>query len=238
MTHRMEGFAGFPDDTSSPTEVPGEFFTELLAAIDDLAELKVTLYILWLAQRKSGRFPYVHQAELERDQRFMDALGHTSTDAAQAVTRGLESAVARGTLLLLEGRASGSGERYYVINNRQGREAIRLAQSGEWAPSEASQGPRLEAERPNIFRLYEQNLGMLTPLLAETLRDAQATYPWSWIEDAVRIAVANNVRRWRYVEAILKDWETKGRDEREDRRDPEASRRRYTEGEFSEFIEH
>ena len=62
----------------------------------------------------------------------------------------------------------------------------------------------LDVERPNIFRLYEENIGPLTPLIAEMLRDAEKTYPADWIEEAFKIAVENNVRRWRYIEAILR----------------------------------
>ena len=50
-------------------------------------------------------------------------------------------------------------------------------------------------------------------VIAETLHDAEDTYPIQWIEEAVRIAVENNVRRWKYVDAILKRWQEGGRDE-------------------------
>ncbi len=95
----------------------------------------------------------------------------------------------------------------------------------------------LDLERPNIFRLYEENIGPLTPLIADTLREAEQTYPTDWIEEAIRKAVLNNARHWRYVEAILRNWKEKGRDDT-DRRDSEKDRRRYIEGEFADFIEH
>jgi DnaD/phage-associated family protein len=103
------------------------------------------------------------------------------------------------------------------------------------------QDPRLPVEPlpdlPNIFQLYEENIGPLTPMLADTLREAETAYPAAWIEEAMRIAVENNVRRWRYVEAILNSWKEEGRDE-QDRRDTEKDRRRYIEGKFAKFIEH
>jgi DnaD/phage-associated family protein len=71
-------------------------------------------------------------------------------------------------------------------------------------------------------------------MIAERLREAEDDYPSQWIEDAIRIAVENNVRKWRYVEAILEDWRTKGRDEREDFRDTEKARRSYLEGELGD----
>jgi len=73
---------------------------------------------------------------------------------------------------------------------------------------------RLQARRPNIFNLYEQNMGMLQPLLAEELMEAEQAYPPEWIEEAFRIAVANNVRRWAYVRSILERWAREGRGSR------------------------
>ncbi len=79
-----------------------------------------------------------------------------------------------------------------------------------------------------IFELYEANFGMLTPLLAEELRDAAATYPPEWVEDAFRAALANNARKWSYVRAILERWARDGRDGEADgvdrRRDRTAAR--------------
>src|SRR5574337_591653 len=73
----------------------------------------------------------------------------------------------------------------------------------------------LETERPNIFALYEQNIGMLPPLLAEELREAAETYPPEWIEEAFRLAVQQNKRRWSYIRAILKRWHSDGKGEQE-----------------------
>jgi len=63
----------------------------------------------------------------------------------------------------------------------------------------------------NIFRVYEQNIGALTPMLVPTLTEAEKTYPMAWIRDAFGEAVAHNARNWRYVEAILKRWQAQGR---------------------------
>jgi DnaD/phage-associated family protein len=93
-------------------------------------------------------------------------------------------------------------------------------------------------EKRNIYQLYEANIGPLTPMIAETLRDAEDAYPNAWIEEALEIAVAKNVRNWRYIAAILERWQNEGKDERKDRQDPQEDRRRYIEGEYSDYIEH
>ena len=42
----MKGFMGFPSDDIQ-VGVPASFFSELLPVIEDLVELKVTLFLLW-----------------------------------------------------------------------------------------------------------------------------------------------------------------------------------------------
>ena len=68
-------------------------------------------------------------------------------------------------------------------------------------------------EPPDIFSLYEQNIGMLTPMIAEELRDALKVYPENWISDAIKEAVSNNKRKWSYISAILERWTAEGRDD-------------------------
>jgi len=124
----------------------------------------------------------------------------------------LERATARGTLLHVHIPVT-PPEDLYFMNTDKGRKAVAALENGDWQPGTA-QPVGLIVERPNIFALYEQNIGPLTPLLSEMLRDAENSYPADWIADAVKIAVENNKRSWRYVEAILKSWATEGRNNR------------------------
>ncbi len=66
-------------------------------------------------------------------------------------------------------------------------------------------------ERPNIYKLYEANIGPLTPIIAAMLDEDARTYPLEWIQDALSEAAEHNVRNWKYVRAILKMWREKGR---------------------------
>jgi DnaD/phage-associated family protein len=235
---RSPGFPGFPEGKQRVTPVPNPFFSELLPAIDSLTELKVTLYAFWALARKEGRFRYLTREEMAADEALLEGMGGRGRAAEAALDDGLERAVARGTLLRVAPQG-GQGDALYFLNSPKGRAGVAAIERGDWRPTGEAGAPlELALERPNLFRLYEQNIGPLTPMIAETLRDAEETYPSSWIEEALRIAVENNVRKWRYVEAILEDWRTRGRDEREDLRDTEKARRRYVEGKFADFIEH
>lgn len=77
--------------------------------------------------------------------------------------------------------------------------------------NETKRTVQIEVERPNIFVLYEQNIGLLSPLIAEELKDAADHFPMEWIEAAFREAVQHNKRKWSYIRAILRRWETEGR---------------------------
>lgn len=56
----------------------------------------------------------------------------------------------------------------------------------------------------DVFKLFEQEIGALTPLIADAIEDACKTYDITWIPEAVAIAVKANKRSWSYVEGILK----------------------------------
>ena len=99
----------------------------------------------------------------------------------------------------------------------------------------------LPGRRPTIYELYEQNVGLLTPLLVEELREAAETYPAEWIEEAFREAVGYNRRNWRYVRRILENWATQGRGERGaagGRPRAPQDPRRYIEGKYGHLIQH
>lgn len=223
----MEGFSGFPDGKLSLARLPDLFFSELLPIVDDLFELKVTLHCMWVIQQKQGDVCYVTASELMADDLLMRGLQGVDLPAEEALREGLELAVARGTLLEVTAQqADGTEEKWYLINGEHGRAAVARIERGEWTPEDGEGTVFLQARRPNIFNLYEQNFGVLTSLLAEELREAEREYPADWIEDAFRIAVGNNVRRWNYVRGILERWRREGRGVR---RDDKEARRRYAE---------
>ena len=63
----------------------------------------------------------------------------------------------------------------------------------------------------NIFKLYENTVGMLTPMMADELRQAEKDYPAEWLPEAFLKAEKANVRKWTYIRAILENWKTDGR---------------------------
>lgn len=227
-------FDGFPDGKVQFSRIPEPFFSELLTQIDHLGELKMTIYALWRVERMSGEFRYLREADFFGDERFMFGLAAAPEEAESTLRESLQRAVERGTFL----KVNQNDQPIYFINTPKGRAAVAAIQSGEWRHQpEDEVAVALRPTSPNIFELYEQNIGPLTPMIAETLRDAEESYANTWIEEAIQIAVEKNARNWRYVEAILTRWQKEGRYEQEDRQNSEQDRRRYVEGKYADLIE-
>jgi len=219
--------------------LPETLFTDLLPVVDDLDELKLTLHVLYRLTQQQGRVRYVRHQDLLTDRLLLDGLSRPTGATLEAA---LDRAVERGTLLRAEVEPRGGPPRppegpaptetIYFANTPRGRAALEAIRRGE-PLSEATPVPRF-----NIFVLYEENIGPLTPLIAEELKEAEELYPADWIQAAFREAVALNKRSWKYIRAILERWRSEGRKDETARRDREGDSRRYIEGEYGEFIEH
>ena len=200
-------------------------FGHLLEQIDDLGELKCTLRLIWMLHRKRGYPKLVTLGELKADRTLARSLASVSD--VDAIERAVSLAVKRGTIL--EGTDGRSGEPVYMLNSEQGRVALAASVKGRVASGE---GPELESseaavERPNIFAMYEDNIGIMSPMIAEELREAEQLYPEAWIGDAFREAVENNKRSWRYISRILERWSREGRGDGEPGRHPKKAGRYY-----------
>lgn len=225
-------FTGF--STDDPIKLPRELFTEILPTITQPAELKVTLQFFYLL-RGSRRRPRMLEwgdlrgdADLARSLRAIAPLRPTE----DVLIEGIEAAVRRGSLLhaaIPEGPRVGN---WYLANTERNRVWIARMVEGDiaWLPV-----PQLPSPRPTVFTLYEQNIGVLTPMLAAELKEAEELYPASWLEEAIREAVRSNKRSWRYIRAVLDRWSRDGRGQQqpvEQHADPS----RYISGELSDLV--
>ena len=217
-------FKGFTDSEAF-TQVPDSLFRQLLDEIDDLDELKVTLYMLWRIEHMESQFRYLCRSEVAEDSGFMKGMSAAGLDS------GLEKAVRRGSLLKVESPEGG----FYFLNSPRGRANAEAMRKGDWRASARSTPSTPPPERPNIYKLYEENIGPLTPLIADALKDAETEYPPEWIEEALGEAVKRNKRNWKYVEAILRGWKEEGRGKEQNRQNAEELRGRDVEKLVEEF---
>jgi DNA replication protein len=219
----MTSFKGFSDSFADGILLPEKFFTEVLPLIDSLDELKICLQFFRLRGHQAGTDPYL-TAE--------DFLKEDSTITAESVRTALAWADEQGILVMV----AYQGRDLYFLNTPRAR-AIKLAVGkGAWKPGSVL-APDLQTSRLNVFELYEKNIGPLTPILSQILEEAEDDYPADWLEEAIKLAVKKNVRNWNYVEAILRSWKEKGRNET-DRRNDQENPRRYIEGDLADYIKH
>ena len=237
-------FAGFPLDTLY-TPTPDPLFGPLLEEIHDLAELKVTLRGLWLLHHKRQSIraisldEFLSDTTLQRGLRTAaDGDDAESGEVAEEIRRGLRLAVRRGVFLAHD---AGAGAVYFALNNDTGRRAVaQLKQTGaepDTAATGAADAPAGVQERPNIFALYEDTIGLLSPIVAERLKEAEERYPASWIQEAFEITALENKRSWQYVAAILARWGSEGKsgwkgasndDGKPGRHSPQDQRQKYS----------
>src|ERR1700752_4765643 len=120
-TRQMKTFKGFTDSETF-TQLPNTFFHQLLNQIDDIAELKVVLYLLWRVEYAEG--PFRALSKMDFDVKEMGL-------AAEEITRGLEKAVKRGSLLSVKRDAMV----YFLLNSPRGRAAVQAIEKGKWNPA-------------------------------------------------------------------------------------------------------
>lgn len=201
-------FPGFPAEVEF-TSLPDGFFAHVMPQIQDLAELKVTMYIFYLLSHKQGHPPFVTYGELLSQKALMTGIDE------EVLRYALHLAVNRGAILHLNLNIDGKREDAYFANMESDREAIAKIERGELsvrAQPSSREGIGREVQLPNIFSLYEQNIGVITPMIVEELKEAARLYPAQWIDEAFREAVLMNKRSWKYIARILERWASEGKD--------------------------
>jgi DNA replication protein len=232
----MKQFAGFPSGRVEFTSIPNVFFSALLADITDMAELKTTLHVMAALYRKKGYPRFIRFGELLGNVGLMQSL----QGSEESLRSALKMAVARGTLLNLSFTGEGADDEIYFLNDDAGRQAIAKIDTGELklpGLKAAAHIPVPAEELPDIFTLYEQNVGMLTPMIADELRDAEKLYPGDWIRDAVKEAVLHNKRNIKYINKILENWSVEGRSDGTYQRDSQKTDPdRFIKGKYGHMV--
>jgi len=219
----MKEFTGFPARMQF-TPIPNVFFSTLLPQISDIAELKITLHIFWLLYPRKGYPRFITYRELLNNKNLMSSFREGDKPPDEVLGGALEMAVNRGTVLHIVLDRDGAPEDVYFLNTESDRQVVTKIRNGELALAGLKAGgqayPDVETEpQPDLFTLYEQNIGMLTPMIAEELKEAEKLYPEAWIKDAIKEAVSLQKLSWRYIERILERWAAEGKSDGTHKRD-------------------
>jgi len=200
------------------TPLPDIFFAHIMPKIQDVAELKVILYIFYLLNHKQ-RYPrFVTRGELLS---LSAQMGMEEEVICHALSLAMEhGAILRGTLNI----DSEPEEAYFMA-----------AESDKEAIAESHQLSAISYQ--NIFALYEQNIGIITPMIAEELKEAEKLYPPQWIDEAFKEAVTMNKRSWKYIARILERWASEGKEGGEHRKSTkEGGPDKYIRGKYGHLV--
>ena len=193
--------------------LPDSFFSHVMPKIQDLAELKVVLYVCYLMRRKSFR-PHTDVVGVAYKELKAERHRLSPELSEETLRRALDLAVEHGALSHSALTINGMLEDVYSLTG------------GSFQP------PTI-----NIFTLYEQNIGIITPIIAEELKEAEKLYPRQWIEEAFKEAATLNKRSWRYVARILERWASEGKDSGEYKRDTKKDGPdKYVKGKYGHLV--
>ncbi len=192
------------------TPVPNPLLADLLVKITDPDELRLTLRAVWALHQERGFPPSLTMAELASDRTVAAMLGAAAEDLEIRVSALLDQAAERGTLLKIPVRDG--QDRYYLntepVRRALARQGVAPEETREAAASETDfeTWPDLEAAaEPSLAVVaYEENIGQITPMVAEKIRDAIDDYSELAVIDAIRTAAARDTRNWNYIAALLR----------------------------------
>lgn len=232
----MKQFLGFPPGKTRLIPIPSAFFTEIVPDVQDINVLKLLLHFFRVLDHQEGAVRFIWMRDLFQDETLQSGLVSSQTDKTKVLLSVLETAVNSGFILKGETK-SNSDNVIFFLNTARGRDALAALQSGKWTPEDQGAANSLPSSQPGIFQMYEENIGPITPMIADLLQEAEKTYPQAIIQFAFEEAVKQNARSWKYIDAILRNWQEKG-SHGKNSPDPEKDRRKYIEGEYAEFINH
>ena len=212
-------FEGFPAKVLC-TPFPDPILNALLETITDMAELKVVLRAIFLLNRQRSFPPAIPVEMLLSDGVLNRGLEGYGDNIQSDILKGLNLAVDRNIFQLFKIKGSGIEGNQFLLNTDSARRWLSnnkdvIVLSSLPQDIDVNQ-KRAYSNQPksNIFALYEDNIGTISPMLAEELKLAEKEYNHGWIEEAFQIAVNQNKRSWGYISAILRRWSTEGRDDR------------------------
>ncbi len=210
----MTRFGGFPAGMRF-TAIPDPFLGLVVPEISDIGELRATLALFSGLYRKRSYVRFVSMTELKADVSLIKGLKADGGEPDAGLQAALDKVIDRGTFLRMDVASEHGDEVLFFLNSPADRDVMAKIQSGQIAVPKLT--PKLPAsvvageDRPDVFGLYEDNIGLLTPIVADELRAARNVYSDSWIQDAIKEAARQNKRRWSYISAILERWGTEGR---------------------------
>jgi len=191
------------------TQTPNDLFDVLLPDMG-YAELKVTLCILrnTLGYHREGVSLSIRAISRMTGLTPRNVLeGAKVAETRGTITRTVSSTMTTTWLAVIAGDTPCIPKGYRTVSPTRKEVPVKESKEREIKKNEDDEA------LAKISRAYQSEIGMLTPMIADELREASTAYPVQWTLDAIHEASIQNKRGWKYVLAILTRWKAQGNQE-------------------------
>ena len=104
------------------------------------------------------------------------------------------------------------------INQDQNQDRLNVNEEGETynlpnIPYQSLQTDKTDeggSARGEVFRVYENEIGLLTPFISDNLSDVIAEYSERWVIEAIHEAALHSGKTFKYVLRVLQGWKQHG----------------------------
>ena len=210
---------------------------QLLTQIEDSRVVTLILRAIWLLDRQRTYPRYIRLHDLRRDRVLCLII-----DSPEALDTVLEEVLALSVFLKV--RTSDNDLLFlntdstvrYISNMAVGAgdDPNAFSEDGGWETPAASAPSAADA-----FRAYEENIGVLSPMIRESITSALQDFTDEQISEAIKISVENESRSWSFVAGVLRRWARDGvphARRSEQSRQPDE-RRRISEAELRRYLD-
>ncbi len=169
--------------------------------INDLDTLKCMLRILDIVAKANDAMTIpIQQKTLLKDALLLNYLGKPNE-----IMKALQNALQLG---LLSQHVDSDDEIEYTLIYS---DTVNCNQNQSRTANDHNRHNKNTLASTSIFKIYEENIGIVTPLVAESLAEAEKRYSSQWIVEAFKLATTRNKRSWAYISRILERWFIEGK---------------------------
>jgi len=190
-----------------PITISNNILEKSIENFNDITELKIFLRILYLIHQKQN-MNIISFDEISKDNVISKLLENSNllneTQKPKILTQVCDGLIIKGVInqKIYTNSITGEKKKIFFIDSFT-EDDIQTNQT---------RNTDLNTEKPNnIFQLYEDNIGMLNPMIVDELIEAENKFPFNWIIDAVKESVTRNKRNWKYIHTILDTWNREGK---------------------------
>ena len=195
------------------TPIPNLVFGKLLDEVEEINDLKFILRIIWMINQVKRVPKYITIEEITGDKLVNTIISQTGAEPHTVCLSMLNKPQFLNLFVCHEINIDQSSSIVIALNTTRNITMLNKIKNLDKSESVLQPNGDSPKESPNIFKLYEDNIGTLNPIIADELKIAETTYPHPWITSAFKESVLRNKRSWNYIKTILENWYREGKND-------------------------